>query len=83
MDDRCNESEKRVVRWCAYIGRNQRGEAAVADDAPLQRALQDPAQLLLLLERRLQLRNLHTPRRQHGHGHASIDAIHGVRDACI
>ena len=32
----------------------------MAYDPPLQRALQDPAQQLLLLEHRLQLRHLHT-----------------------
>ena len=42
----------------AYIGWNERGEAAMADEAPLQRALEDPAQPLLLLEHRLQLRHL-------------------------
>lgn len=41
-----------------HIGGNERGEAAMADDAPLQRALEDPPQPLLLLQHRLQLRHL-------------------------
>lgn len=47
-----------VSRVATHIGGNERGEAAMADDAPLQRALEDPPQPLLLLQHRLQLRHL-------------------------
>jgi hypothetical protein len=40
-----------------YLVWHERGEAAMADDPPLERAVEDPPQPLLSVERRLQLRH--------------------------